>query len=433
MIVGVGAARVRDLFAQAKKEAPAIIFIDELDAIGRRRGGLGFGGANQEQEQTLNQILTEMDGFDARQAVIVVAATNRPDVLDPALLRPGRFDRRVTVQRPDRAGRERILRVHTRGVPLAADVDLGALAGATPGLVGAELRNLVNEAALTAARKDRAAVARADFSEAMEKIVLGAARRLVMTPADRARVAWHESGHALLGLLLPEADPVQKVTIVPRGQALGVTWQAPPDDRHNYAEADLRARIAGALGGRAAEALALGAPSTGAENDLQQATALARQMVTRWGMSPRVGPVYAAREDGGFLGQAGDMPDLGAGVSDELASIVDEETRRIIDECYQLAEDTLRRERGRLEALATALLERESLDEEEIRQVTGLPARPRPVSVDLDGQPDGAPAGTPDGAPAGAPTAGTPALDGTARDGAPVPPAPPAPAPLPSA
>jgi cell division protease FtsH len=227
-------------------------------------------------------------------------------------------------------------------------------------------------------------------------------------------VAWHESGHALLGLLLPEADPVQKVTIVPRGQALGVTWQAPPDDRHNYAEADLRARIAGALGGRAAEALALGAPSTGAENDLQQATALARQMVTRWGMSPRVGPVYAAREDGGFLGQAGDMPDLGAGVSDELASIVDEETRRIIDECYQLAEDTLRRERGRLEALATALLERESLDEEEIRQVTGLPARPRPAvavaaqsSGDGPGAAGGAVPGTPPGVPGGA-AGGTP-------------------------
>jgi cell division protease FtsH len=331
--------------------------------------------------------------------VIVVAATNRPDVLDPALLRPGRFDRRVTVQRPDRAGRERILRVHTRGVPLAADVDLGALAGATPGLVGAELRNLVNEAALTAARRDRAAVARADFSEAMEKIVLGAARRLVMTPADRARVAWHESGHALLGLLLPEADPVQKVTIVPRGQALGVTWQAPPDDRHNYAEADLRAKIAGALGGRAAEALALGTPSTGAENDLQQATALARQMVTRWGMSPRVGPVYAAREDGGFLAQAGDMPDLGSGVSSRLAAVIDQETKRITDECYQLAEDTLRRERGRLEALATALLERESLDEEEIRAVTGLPAPPRPAASG----PAAAPAA---GAPEGEPEAG---------------------------
>ncbi len=286
-----------------------------------------------------------------------------------------------------------------------------------------------------------------------------------MTPADRARVAWHELGHALLGLLLPEADPVQKVTIVPRGQALGVTWQAPPDDRHNYAEADLRARIAGALGGRAAEALALGTPSTGAENDLQQATALARQMVTRWGMSPRVGPVYAAREDGGFLGQAGDMPDLGAGVSSRLAAIIDQETKRITDECYQLAEDTLRRERWRLEALATALLERESLDEEEIRQVTGLPAPPRPVAADLDGTPSGTPSGSPSdaqaGAPPGTPEVGVPsgaptgsptatpsgeaparaeaapsgeAHDGAARDGSPAARgAAPAPAPLPSA
>jgi cell division protease FtsH len=373
MIVGVGAARVRDLFAQAKKEAPAIIFIDELDAIGRRRGGVGFGGANQEQEQTLNQILTEMDGFDARQAVIVVAATNRPDVLDPALLRPGRFDRRVVVQRPDRAGRESILRVHTRGVPLARDVDLGALAAATPGLVGAELRNVVNEAALTAARRDRSAVAKADFSEAMEKIVLGSARKLVMSPADRQRVAYHESGHALLGLLLPEADPVQKVTIVPRGQALGVTYQVPLDDRHNYGEAYLRARIAGALGGRAAEALVLGGVSTGAENDLQQATQIARQMVTRWGMSPRVGLVYAAREDGGFLGPDGALPDLGGGVSKRLAAVIDEETKRIIEECYAVAEGTLQRERNRLVALADALLAQESLDEDEIRRVIGVP------------------------------------------------------------
>ncbi|HEX2184032.1 MAG TPA: ATP-dependent zinc metalloprotease FtsH, partial [Chloroflexota bacterium] len=270
MIVGVGAARVRDLFASAKKEAPAIIFVDELDAIGRRRGGIGFGGANQEQEQTLNQILTEMDGFDARQAVIVLAATNRPDVLDPALLRPGRFDRRVVVQRPDRVGREAILRVHTRGVPLAKDVDLGDLAAATPGLVGAELRNLVNEAALTAARKDRNAVTKDDFYDAMEKIVLGSERKLVMSPEDRKRVAYHESGHALLGLLLPESDPVHKVTIVPRGQALGVTYQVPLDDRLNYDEDYLRGRITGALGGRAAEALVFGAVSTGAENDLQQ-------------------------------------------------------------------------------------------------------------------------------------------------------------------
>ena len=314
-----------------------------------------------------------MDGFDARQAVIVVAATNRPDVLDPALLRPGRFDRRVVVQRPDRAGRESILRVHTRGVPLARDVDLGALAAATPGLVGAELRNLVNEAALTAARRDRSAVARADFSEAMEKIVLGSARKLVMTPADRQRVAYHESGHALLGLLLPEADPVQKVTIVPRGQALGVTYQVPLDDRHNYGEAYLRARIAGALGGRAAEALVLGGVSTGAENDLQQATQIARQMVTRWGMSPRVGLVYAAREDGGFLGPDGALPDLGGGVSKRLAAVIDEETKRIIEECNAVAEATLERERSRLVALAEALLVQESLDEDEIRRVIGIP------------------------------------------------------------
>ena len=396
MIVGVGAARVRDLFAQAKKEAPAIIFIDELDAIGRRRGGVGFGGANQEQEQTLNQILTEMDGFDARQAVIVVAATNRPDVLDPALLRPGRFDRRVVVQRPDRAGRESILRVHTRGVPLARDVDLGALAAATPGLVGAELRNLVNEAALTAARRDRSAVTRADFSEAMEKIVLGSARTLVMTPADRQRVAYHEAGHALLGLLLPEADPVQKVTIVPRGQALGVTYQVPLDDRHNYGEAYLRARIAGALGGRAAEALVLGGVSTGAENDLQQATQIARQMVTRWGMSPRVGLVYAAREDGGFLGPDGALPDLGGGVSKRLAAVIDEETKRIIEECNAVAEGTLERERSRLIALADALLSQESLDEDEIRRVTGIPrpafdAAAAAVAIPEDGRAAAAP------------------------------------------
>src|SRR5688572_7228761 len=319
MIVGVGAARVRDLFSNAKKEAPAIIFIDELDAIGRRRGGIGFGGANQEQEQTLNQILTEMDGFDARQAVIVVAATNRPDVLDPALLRPGRFDRRVVVQRPDRAGRESILRVHTRGVPLARDVDLGALAAATPGLVGAELRNVVNEAALTAARRDRSAVAKADFSEAMEKIVLGSARKLVMSPADRQRVAYHESGHALLGLLLPETDPVHKVTIVPRGQALGVTYQVPLDDRHNYGERYLRGRITGALGGRAAEELIFGAVSTGAENDLRQATQIARQMVTRWGMSEKVGLVYTATPDDGFLGDGVFMPQMGREVSEDTS------------------------------------------------------------------------------------------------------------------
>jgi cell division protease FtsH len=371
MIVGVGAARVRDLFSNAKKDAPAIIFIDELDAIGRRRGGIGFGGANQEQEQTLNQILTEMDGFDARQAVIVLASTNRPDVLDPALLRPGRFDRRVAVQRPDRLGREKILDVHTRGVPLAPDMDLAELAAATPGLVGAELRNLVNEAALLAARKNRDNVAKSDFFEAMEKITLGAERKLVMSAEDRRRVAYHEAGHALIGLLLPEADPVHKVTIVPRGQALGVTYQVPLDDRHNYGEAYLRGRMTGALGGRAAEELIFGAPSTGAENDLQQATQIARQMVTRWGMSPKVGMVSIARSDGGFLG--GDiMPEMGREISEETASLVDEEVRRIVTECFARAADTLLREKSRLIALAETLLRRESLDEREMLDVTGL-------------------------------------------------------------
>jgi len=372
MIVGVGAARVRDLFANAKKEAPAIIFIDELDAIGRRRGGIGFGGANQEQEQTLNQILTDMDGFDARQAVIVVAATNRPDVLDPALLRPGRFDRRVVVQRPDRIGREAILKVHTRGVPLDKDVDLADMAAATPGLVGAELRNVVNEAALLAARKDRDAVTMDDFFSAMEKIVLGAERKLVMSEEDRKRVAYHESGHALMGLLAPDTDPVHKVTIVPRGQALGVTYQVPLDDRHNYGERYLRGRITGALGGRAAEELMFDAVSTGAENDLRQATGIARQMVTRWGMSEKVGLVYTANPDDGFLGEGSFMPQLGRDVSENTSRLIDEETRRIIDECYQLAQETLATEKHRLVALAETLLKQESLDEKQIREVTGL-------------------------------------------------------------
>ncbi|HET7770473.1 MAG TPA: ATP-dependent zinc metalloprotease FtsH, partial [Chloroflexota bacterium] len=372
MIVGVGAARVRDLFSNAKKEAPAIIFIDELDAIGRRRGGIGFGGANQEQEQTLNQILTEMDGFDARQAVIVIAATNRPDVLDPALLRPGRFDRRVTVQRPDRVGREAILRVHTRGVPLDKDVDLADMAAATPGLVGAELRNVVNEAALLAARKDRNAVTMDDFFSAMEKIVLGAERKLVMSEEDRKRVAYHESGHALMGLLAPDTDPVHKVTIVPRGQALGVTYQVPLDDRHNYGERYLRGRITGALGGRAAEELIFGAVSTGAENDLRQATQIARQMVTRWGMSEKIGLVYTASPDDGFLGDGVFMPQMGREVSENTSRLVDEETKRIIDECYELAQETLAHEKHRLVALAETLLKQESLDEKQIREVTGL-------------------------------------------------------------
>src|SRR6266545_4200359 len=279
MVVGVGAARVRDLFAQARKAAPAIVFVDELDAIGRRRGGGNFAGGNDEREQTLNQLLIEMDGFDSREAVIVLAATNRADVLDPALLRPGRFDRRVTVQPPDRAGRAEILKVHTRGVPLSPDVDLNQIAGETPGLVGADLRNLVNEAALLAARKGHDAVMAEDFAEALEKIALGAERRLTLLPEERERIAYHESGHALLGLLQPEGDPVRRVTVVPRGQALGVTLSVPEADRYNYGEPYLRARIVNALGGRAAEQVVYNSVTTGAENDLKQVTEIARAMV----------------------------------------------------------------------------------------------------------------------------------------------------------
>jgi cell division protease FtsH len=380
MIVGVGASRVRDLFENAKKEAPAIIFVDELDAIGRKRGGMGSVGGHEEREQTLNQLLVEMDGFDARQAVIVLAATNRPDVLDPALLRPGRFDRRVVVQRPDRVGREKILRVHTRGVPIAPDVDLAEIAQTTPGLVGADLRNLVNEAALLAARRERNHVTRIDFFDAMEKIVLGPERAMVLNPEDRRRVAYHESGHALVGLVVPEADPVQRVTIVPRGQALGVTYSRPDDDIVNYTEPYLRARIQVALGGRIAEELIFNVTSTGAENDIKQATNLARQMVVRWGMSPKVGLVSLVGEDGNdFLG--GGMG-FGREHGEAMAAIVDQETRRIIDESYASARALVEREHDRLVALAEALLENESLDHDEILRVTNLPPKSHSGRID---------------------------------------------------
>jgi len=369
MLVGVGASRVRDLFAQAKTNAPSIIFVDELDAVGRQRGA-GLGGGNDEREQTLNQLLTEMDGFDGRQAVIVLAATNRPDVLDSALLRPGRFDRRVTVQRPDRAGREQILKVHSRNVPLAPDVNLLEIASITPGLVGAELRNLVNEAALLAARKNREHVTRVDFNDAMEKIILGVERRIILSEEDRKKVAYHEGGHALLGLLIPHADPVRRVTIVPRGQALGVTYQMPFDDRYNYSEEYMRARIVGALGGRAAEQLIYNEVTTGAESDFKQVTNIARQMVTKWGMSHTLGLVsYGGSDDEVFLGR-----ELATqrNYSDETAGRIDEEIKRIVDECYQLAMSTLREHRAQLDTLAEALLEHESLDEKEILKVVGV-------------------------------------------------------------
>ena len=371
MIVGVGASRVRDLFNKARQSAPAIIFIDELDAIGRSRAAAIRVGSTDEQEQTLNQILTEMDGFDSREGVIVLAATNRADVLDPALLRPGRFDRRVMVQPPDKAGRLAILKIHSRSVPLAPDVNLDSLAQQTVGMVGADLRNLVNEAALLAARRERDAVTMDDFTESIEKVLLGAERKIMLSPEDRERIAYHEGGHALLGLLLPGADPVRKVTIVPRGRALGVTVQSPVDDRFNYSEEYLRARIAGALGGRAAEQLIYGVVTTGAENDLQQVTLIAREMVVRWGMSPKVGPLNFGTEDGaGPLGLA-QKP-----FSETTGALIDSEIKRIVGECLTEAQRLLSENRPRLDALAKALLAEESLDEAEILRVTGLPVKP---------------------------------------------------------
>jgi cell division protease FtsH len=367
-IVGVGAARVRDLFEKARKAAPAIIFIDELDAIGRSRSSGIRLGSNDEQEQTLNQILTEMDGFEPGVGVIVLSATNRAEILDPALTRPGRFDRRVTLQPPDRRGRAAILKIHAANVPLGPDVDLDDIAGRTPGLVGADLRNLVNEAALGAARKGETVVTSADFYEAIDRILLGTERHLMMSQADRERIAYHESGHALLGLLVPGADPVRKVTIIPHGGALGVTVQSPIDDRFNYGEDYVRARIIGALGGRAAEQLVYGVVSTGAANDLQQVTMIAREMVVHWGMSPKIGPLAFA-EDGQNSGLSVVRP-----YSEATAREVDIEIKRIADECLAEAMRLLTENRSRLDALTQALLKDDSLGEEQILSVTGLSA-----------------------------------------------------------
>jgi len=375
MIVGVGAARVRDLFKQARESAPAIIFIDEIDAIGRARGQVAIGG-HSEQEQTLQQILTEMDGFSGREGIIVLAATNAPDVLDRALLRPGRFDRRVVVNLPDKVGREAILRVHVRRVPLASDVHLEALAQVTPGFSGADLKNMVNEAALLAARRNESAVRHKDFLDALEKIVLGPERPLLLTPEDRQRIAYHEGGHAVLGLVVPGADPVNRVSIVPRGQALGVTYQRPQTDRYNYPEAYLRARIIGMLGGRAAEELVYGTRTTGAESDIEQATQIARNMVTRWGMSEAVGMVQLAPRENRFLGAgvglAGDKP-----FSEQTAALVDAEVQRIISECRDVAMRLLRQHRAALDGLVAALLKQETLSEDEILKATGLPPAPQ--------------------------------------------------------
>jgi cell division protease FtsH len=377
MIVGVGAARVRDLFKQARENAPAIIFIDELDAIGRARGATAIGGSS-EQEQTLNQILTEMDGFSSKEGVIVLAATNQPEVLDKALLRPGRFDRRVVVNLPDRNGREAILKVHTRSVPLADDISLKEIASTTPGLSGADLRNLVNEAALLAARRDQNVVHQKDFLDSLEKIVLGPERSLILSAEERERIAYHEGGHAILGLLIPGADPVNRVTIVPRGQALGVTYQRPEDDRYNYSENYLRSRIIGILGGRSAEEIVFGSRTTGAENDIEQATNLARGMVTRWGMSDRLGMIQLAPKSNPYLngqltGNYGSKP-----FSEHTAQAIDDEVLKIIRECHDEARSLLKKHRKELDALAAALLENETLNEQEILQVTGLTRARKP-------------------------------------------------------
>ena len=370
-IVGVGASRVRDLFTQAKEAAPAIVFIDELDAIGRSRtsGVAGFSGGNDEREQTLNQILTEMDGFDSSTSVIVIGATNRPDVLDQALLRPGRFDRRVAVQPPDRAGREAILRVHTRGMPLAPGVDLGRIAATTPGMVGADLANLTNEAALLAARRNHEVVDESDFTDALERIVLGAARQVVMKEEDRRRTAYHEGGHAIVGMLTEGADPVRKVSIIPRGGALGVTFAAPESDRFNYREPEVQARIKVALGGRAAEEVVYGDVSTGAESDIQQLTEIARQMVGRWGMSSAIGPVAVIPRDG----MGGTFFPGTAEASSDTQRVVDEEVRRIVDESHDEVVALLQQNRTKLDSLASALLEHETLDEEEAYAAAGVP------------------------------------------------------------
>jgi cell division protease FtsH len=368
-IVGVGASRVRDLFKQAKEAAPAIVFIDELDAVGRSRSGnvSGLSGGNDEREQTLNQILTEMDGFEAGTNVIVLGATNRPEVLDPALLRPGRFDRRIAVQPPDKTGRVEILKIHTRSVPLSPTVDLEQIAASTPGATGADISLLVNEAALFAARLNHSAVEQSDFTNAIEKMILGTERQIVMSEADRERTAYHEAGHALVGMLTPGADPVRKISIIPRGQALGVTLATPESDRYGYRRDELIARIKVALGGRGAERVVYGEVTTGAESDIQNLTQIARSMVGRWGMSDVIGAmaVTDGRQDGFLLPGV----EVASAVTQQL---VDEETRRIIDASEEQVVALLQRERPRLESLARELLERETLDQDDAYRAAGV-------------------------------------------------------------
>ncbi len=360
MFVGVGASRVRDLFEQGKKNAPCIIFMDEIDAVGRHRGA-GLGGGHDEREQTLNQLLVEMDGFESNDGVILIAATNRPDVLDPALLRPGRFDRRVVVGRPDLRGREAILKVHTRKIPLASDVDLSVVARGTPGFSGADLANLVNEAALYAARLGKKVVEPSDFDVSKDKVIMGTERRsLVISDEEKRNTAFHEAGHALAAFLLPDADPLHKVSIIPRGMALGVTQQLPIDDRHTYTREYLRATLVVMMGGRVAEEMFLNHLTTGAGDDIERATDLARKMVCEWGMSEAMGPLtFGKKEEQIFLGREISQH---RDYSEATAIEIDREVRRIVKTAYDSARDLLDGNREALERLAEGLLEREVLD-----------------------------------------------------------------------
>jgi cell division protease FtsH len=367
MFVGVGASRVRDLFEQGKKNAPCIIFIDEIDAVGRHRGA-GLGGGHDEREQTLNQLLVEMDGFESNDGVILIAATNRPDVLDPALLRPGRFDRRVVVSRPDVRGREGILQVHTRKIPLAEDVDITTLARATPGFSGADLANLVNEAALLAARRNQKFVMMGDFESSKDKVLMGAERKsMIITDEEKKVTAYHEGGHALLAALLPHTDPLHKVTIIPRGMALGVTQQLPSEEKHNYTKEQLESRIAVCMGGRIAEDITFGQISTGAQNDIEQATEMARKMVCEWGMSESLGPLtYGKKEEQVFLGKEFNRHQ---DYSEATALQIDAEIKRIVTLQYERAQKTLTENRATLVRVAEALLEYEVLDADQLRQI----------------------------------------------------------------
>jgi cell division protease FtsH len=401
MFVGVGAARVRDMFDQAKKHAPCIVFIDEIDAVGRQRGA-GLGGGNDEREQTLNQLLVEMDGFEGNSGVIVIAATNRPDVLDPALMRPGRFDRQVVVPLPDIRGREQILNVHMRKVPVAPDVRADIIARGCPGFSGADLANLVNEAALFAARSNTRLVEMDDFERAKDKIIMGAERRSIVMPEhERKNTAYHESGHAVVAKLMPKTDPVHKVTIIPRGRALGVTMQLPEQDRYSMDKEQILQNIAVLFGGRIAEEVFMGQMTTGASNDFERATEMARRMVTQWGMSEALGPmVYGENEGEVFLGRS---ITTHKNVSEATMQQVDAEIRRIIDQQYKLARKLLEDNREKVEVMAKALLEWETLDADQLDDImAGRPPRPpKPPAVQPQPPRDSGPSATvPTAAPA---------------------------------